>query len=330
MNLRISILLVVILLLFGGAFLVLRLTGTEERAPRPPWLYYIDESTLAHVEVIHAGQAVNYDRAPGSLTWVIQGDTDYPVFMQKWGGTPLLLSGPRVDRVLAEEIEDLGPASSFGLDPPETVVRVTDNAGNTYEFHMGTTTPDGENQYTRLIGDPALFTVTSVWAEVITQRATDPPWGRLYQLEIDTVRVVEVSHLEETTTYFLNPDTGLWTVDEEQGRTVDDGWLDTLQLLSGPRVDKILAREIEDPAEFGLEPPQTRVVLARRGGAPVEFHLGDLTPDGEFFYARVLNTNDRNLYAIRTSRLADIPTLATDPPYATDGTDGDTEEESSG
>ena len=323
MNLRLSVLLVVVLLIFGGTFLVIRLTDSPTPTEREPWLFRIDESTIAHIQIAHAGAVIDYDKKPGTIDWQIQGDPDFPVFTPKWGGTPLLLSGPRVNRVLSEEIEN--PAA-FGLEPPETIVRVSDQVGNTFEFHMGIPTPDGNNQYARLVGDSALFTVPSTWAQVVNRLATEPPFGRLYDLDIAQVRVVEVSHENTTTTYFLDESVGRWFVapedlDEGEPIPVSAEWLDSLSLLGGPRVDELLAHGVDDPAKYGFDPPVTKVIVARRGAGPVEFHLGDLTPDGEHRYARVFNTGDQNLYSIRTTRIDTIGPLATDPPFSTEAGD---------
>lgn len=328
MNLRLSVLLVVVLLIFGGTFLVIRSTGSPTPVEREPWLFHIDESSITHIQITHAGAVIDYDKKPGSIDWVIQGDPDFPVFSPKWGGTPLLLSGPRVNRVLADEIED--PAS-YGLEPPETIVQVSDRMGNTLEFHMGIPTPDGNNQYARLLGDPALFTVPSPWAQVVNRLATDPPWGRLYALDVSLVRVVEVTHAETTTTYFLDEGDNRWFMAPEdlaEGEPipVSAEWLDSLDLLGGPRVDKLLSHGIDDPAKYGFDPPVTKVIVARKGGSPVEFHLGDPTPDGEHRYARVvgsLNPEDQDLYSILTTRIDTIGALATDPPLDTEADDGE-------
>ena len=165
MNLRLSILLVVILLIFGGTFLSLRVTDNNAPDTSRPWRYRIDEGDIGAMEFTHQGEEIAYFRSPASLDWYIAGDgeevPDIPVFHQKWGGTPLLMSGPRVTRPLADTIVD--PAS-FGLDPPETAVKVFDRYGNIIEFHLGMPTPDNVNQYARLVGEDALFTVPIEWA----------------------------------------------------------------------------------------------------------------------------------------------------------------------
>ena len=335
MNLRLTILLVLVLALFGGAFLVFRFTdisflGGEEAPPEEPWLYRIDEGTLVYVSVETGGQRVEFQREPGGITWYIQGDPaqerpDIPVWFGRWGGIPLLLSGPRVNRSLAET---LGDGAAYGLAPPETVVQVEDWAGNRFEFHMGRPTPDGGNQYARLVGSEALFTVPAVWAGVVNRLALEPPWGRLFEIEHpDRITVVEISAGDETTIYQRGDDGLSWLVPGDPPLAVGGEWETLLARLSAPYIDRIDAYDIDDPAEYGLEPPQLRVVIAQRGAAPVEFHLGGETPDGEHRYARTISENDPYLYAIRHPRLAGLDALATDPPLAAetppaDGGDG--------
>lgn len=175
MNIRLSFLLVVILLIFGGTFLIFQMTGSSGGGtPDRPWLYKVDDGSIVHIQVTNDGQTVDYDKKPGGTTWYIQDeDQQTQVVQAKWSGTTLLLSGPQVDRVLAQSFDN---PTAYGLDPPESIVKVTERSGLVYEFHMGSTTPDGENQYARLVGDPQLFTVPQVWAQVINRLATEPPY----------------------------------------------------------------------------------------------------------------------------------------------------------
>ena len=148
-------------------------SSTDETENRP-WLFKLDDGSIVHIQVSHAGRTVDYDRKPGGTTWFIQENgEETEVFLEKWGGTTLLLSGPQVNRIVASSFEN--PAS-YGLEPPETVVKVTERSGVVYEFHMGSTTPDSENQYTFLVGDPTLFTVPQIWAQVINNLADEPPY----------------------------------------------------------------------------------------------------------------------------------------------------------
>ena len=320
MNMRLSILLVVVLLIFGGTFLVLRFTDSNDAGDPRIWLYRIDEGSIVALEVVYQGEAVNYYRNPASRDWYIKGTPDIPVFQQRWGGTPLLLSGPGVTRPLSDTIDD---PTEFGLDPPETAVTVIDRHGNKIEFHLGIPTPDNKNQYARLVGADPLFTVPIEWAQVVNRLAIDPPVGRLYDIDPTSVLLVQFFRGDETTRYGIEDGTGRWMLDAdgdgENLKLLDpNAWADSLLMLSNPRMDKIIAHDIDDPTLYGLEPPDTVVVIVRQGGlSAIEFHVGDATPDGNFRYVTVKSgsmvSEDTNLYGVLTSRIDPIIALATDP-----------------
>ena len=326
MNLRLSILLVAVLLFLGGAALVMRFTGSEETPEKMPWLYRMEEGSIVRIAVSHAGQTVDYYRKQGTADWYIQGEPEIPVYIPKWSGTPLLLSGPKVRRVLAGSAID--PAS-YGLEPPSTAVTVVDRSGAAVEFHLGDPTPDGEQQYVKLVGDPTIFTLPASWAQVINLLATEPPYLRLFQLEDEALVFFEVNHDGQTAFYGKLPDTSEWFIlsgldapDTETPVTQTpvslENWGDTLLLLRGPRVDLVVADTLDNPAEYGLDPPQTRADIgyqtAQEGSQRMEFHLGGLTPDGEYRYARVVG--EPKLYAMPAFRAQRIIDLVLKPPEA--------------
>ena len=321
MNLRLSILLVVVLLIFGGTFLILKITDTDRPDVSRPWLYRIDEGDIIALELVHEGEEIAYFRSPASLDWYISNDSDnepdIPVFQQRWGGTPLLVSGPRVTRPLSDNIEDL---ASFGLKPPETAVTVFDRYGNTIEFHLGKPTPDNLNQYARLVGEDAVFTVPIEWAQVVNRLADDPPLGRLYEIEQHSVLAIQFFRGENVTRYIVEDATGRWFMDGETPLLLDSvPWNESLSHLMNPRMDLILAHDIDDPAQYGLDEPNTVFVIIRRGGQQgIEVHIGDTTPDGNYRYVNVIVgsmlSEDTNLYGVLNSRIDPIIAMATDPP----------------
>lgn len=323
MNVRLTILMVVVAAIAGGAWAIIAFTDIVSRGEvkeEEPWLYRMDEGTISYIRVANAGKSAEYARASGSHQWMILGDPDFPVFQQKWGGTPLLLSGPRVNRGLKETI---GNPADYGLSPPETIVQVADWAGNQVEFHMGMPTPDGANQYTRLVGSDALYTVPSVWADVVNRLALEPPYGRLFDLDLGLIRVVEVTAGESTAVYFLEGAEWLVSegpppVDPATAAPVSDAWPEWLATLAAPRIDEIVDEQLMDRetarlAEYGFDDPLARVIIARRGQAAVEFNLSEGPPGSDSYYARSVNAIDETLYTIKKSRLTGIADLAANP-----------------
>lgn len=310
MNLRLSIILVAILLLFGGTFLVVRFTGPRAPSSDQPWLFKLDDGAITFIVASHKDQTVNYEKKLGSLVWVILEDPELPVNFEKWSGTPLLLSGPRVNRVLSDTIED--PAS-FGLDPPVTSVKVTERGGIGFEFHMGLTTPDEANTYARLVGFPQLFTVPTSWAEVISNLATNPPYPRLYLIDEEDIRDIQVISDGRTVDYHRQPATLFFFIESDPNFLIlPETWEVTMGLIINPRVIEVLADKQEDLAVYGLDPPVTTIRLTRMDGSIIEFHLGIRTPDEERYYAQTVGKEEVMIVPVAWAQA--MIEMATDPP----------------
>ena len=315
MNLRLSILLVAVLVLFGGTFLVVRYTGPRELIPDEPWLFRLDSDAINNIVVTHQGQTVNYGKKPGSRKWFILEDPELPVNLDKWSGTTLLLSGPRVNRVLSDAIDD---PISYGLDPPETSVKVTARSGQGFEFNMGISTPDESNTYAQLVGFPQLFTVPSIWAQVIGRLATEPPYPRLYLIDEDDIRDVQVISDGRTVDYHRDPLSGQFFIEGAPNVLVfPEKWEGTFGLIIYPRVIEVLAGNEADGASYGLDPPMTTTRLTRMDGSVIEFHLGVTTPDQERYYAQTLGSEEVMIVPANWAHA--VIELATDPPYPPEG-----------
>ena len=231
MNIRLTILLVFLLAIFGA--LGWWFKPWEQDTPRKeePWAWRIDDDAIVHVEVTHQEQTLVYDKDLGRGKWfIVEGDERSEVYQQKWAGTPLLLSGPRVNRVLAETIEN--PAQ-YGLDPPESVIIITEETGLSYEFWLGNVTPDEGYNYMRLVGDPKLFTVPEIWATVVNRLVTEPPFippplelGYFYDADFRDIQQLEVTHKGITVSYAPEPGQRTWyaTVGDERSAVKPPEW----------------------------------------------------------------------------------------------------------
>ena len=322
MNVRLSILLVLVLLVFGGTFLAIKLTGSDEPRETDPWLYSIDSGNITRVSVTYQDDTFTYQQTPGSPDWIILGEPEIPVFPDKWAGITLLLSGPSVPL----EDETIRDPEQYGLEPPVTEVTVSDRSGNVVEFHLGNATPDALRHYARLVGNPELFTVPDSMATVVNGLVTNPPYLQLFQVNVDNLELMEVTSGGESSGYFRDRDTSQWFIRAEpigaSPQVFPEAWADTPEFISGPRADRVEANSFDDPSMYGLDPPHTSVRLLVRDAGVTEFHLGNPTDDGRYRYARVLD--EAKLYAVPEPVAQRISALATDPPYIPETT-GDPE-----
>ena len=332
MNIRLTILLVIVLIVFGGAVLGYFLTKTPEPKQDQAWLWRLDDNSLVHILVTFDGDTVEYRKKPGGIRWfIVEEDGERQVYQDKWSGTPLLLGGPKVNRTLSDEIEN---PSQYGLDPPVSVVRLTERTGRIYEAHLGIITPDGQNQYARLVGSPKLFTVPQIWARVINRLVFQPPYPRLYDTDIADRELLntgkqdalafEVTVDGNKVIYEFDRNDNAWYIVEQAERPEDDKlfqvppelWEDQDVLLENPHVIETVTEDLKNPEEYGLDPEQDNVSSVWVGFNPNkshEFFLGGLTPDGQQRYA--VTSGQSELFTVPVEWAAAIEKLSTDPPY---------------
>ena len=331
MNIRLTILLIIVLLLFGGTFAGVILTRDPEPRQEQAWLWRVDDNSLVNILVTYEGETLEYRKKEGGVRWfIVEEDRERQVYQDKWSGTPLLLSGPRVNRTLADEMEN--PAQ-YGLDPPLTVVRLTERTGRQYEAHLGLETPDGQNQYARLVGSPKLFSVPQIWARVVNRLVFQPPYPRLYDTDIEDRELLNVGKQDviyfevtvdgEQVIYGADAEDNWFIIEVDESTGEDreiaipaDVWTGADALLENPEVIETVSENLKDPENYGLDPAATSVWLATVADQTHEFYIGDPTPDGNHRYA--ITSGQAELFTVPADWAAAIEELATQPLVSTD------------
>ena len=327
MNIRLTILLIVVLLLFGGTVAGVVLTRNPEPKQDQDWLWRVDDNSLTSIVVTYQGDTVEYRKRPGGVRWfIVEEDRERQVYQDKWSGTPLLLSGPKVVRTLADE---MGDAAQYGLAPPITAIRITERTGRSYEAHLGLETPDGQNQYARLVGSDKLFIVPQIWARVLNRLVFQPPYPRLYDTDIEDRQLLhvgkqdviyfEVTVDEETVIYGEDREGNWYIIEEIEGSEEEreipipaEQWEGWDVLLENPDVIDTVKEDFRDPENYGLEPATTSVWLATNADKTFEFFLGDPTPEGDLRYA--ITSGQAELYTVPVEWAEAIEGLVSNPP----------------
>ncbi len=308
MNVKLSILLVLVLTLVGGSIYITKQLGDKEPAEVNVYLYRINEEEITTISVDHLGVQVDYELQ--SDQWVIKDGNDTPVYINRWSGTPLLLSGPQTSRVLISQIDD--PAK-YGLDSPQTVVRLTTQGGFPLEFHLGDPTPDGKNWYVRLADDDELFLVAGVWGEVISRLATAPPYApRLFSLVEEDILGISVTYQGEQIAYALQDDQ--WVIKNDEDIPVfAEAWGGVELVLEGAEISEVTNTVIDEGDEYGLLPGYVFLNLANTGDSTTQYFVGDPVPDTDRRYAA--SATDERLFTVPDSWAESLSELVTDPPY---------------
>jgi hypothetical protein len=139
----------------------------------------------------------------------------------------------------------------------------------------------------------------------------DPPF--FYTLAPEDLRVIEIQTGELSTSWSLREDIRRWFFDDLEEIPADlFRWGGITQLLGGPRTQRVLRQDIDDPALYGLDAPSSSITVTLRDGTQVKLYLGDRTPDEENHYAQV--EGFPQLVLVDATWGAVLERLVTEPP----------------
>lgn len=177
MRLRSILILVGILIALGGYFYF-----SSQPEPPPPeerqlYVWLIEQEEIEHIEIAlpRDGESQAFLKKEDRL-WYFDEPGTPQVDMQRWGGgIPLLLSGPGVDRVIAEDATE-EKLAEFGLAQPLMMITLTLEDEDILYIKVGDSTPDGLNYYVQIPDSNAVALVDYTWYDVLSRLVKEPPY----------------------------------------------------------------------------------------------------------------------------------------------------------
>ncbi len=320
MSLRTTIALVIVAAIVGVVAYINPFTSEETRKPKPPWFYQVSEDDIEGITVTTRTDKVSFVKT-GKRTWMFKDPAGIPPSYYRWGGIPLLLSGPQTRRDFSEDVEHeyfqittqvIEDPAEFGLDDPRATVHIKLTADRELLFTLGDSTTDGSHIYGQVEGFPQLFIIADIWGKVVGRLADEKPYPKWYvKRDPAIIRGLNVFMGDVTSPetpfvhFYLEEDDGLWYAcencsnDKEKIRLVDlERWKEILPLLSGPPNVHVAVPRVEDRdfEQWGINDEavgieitfdEVREQAGRKydiiGGLPIR--IGDKTEDGNWDYA---------------------------------------------
>ena len=166
----------IVLGLIFAVVLIAAIVYSQTRSTPPgrmalPFFYEIDASDIVSVRV-EQGQLVESFVWDGEEEqWRFDDETEQVVDEERWGGMPVLLAGPRIERTLPTGLDLV----AVGLDPPMTTVIIGLEPGGEVRVLIGRLTPNGRAHYVKQADNDTVFLVNAAWGNVISKVATEPP-----------------------------------------------------------------------------------------------------------------------------------------------------------
>ncbi|MBI4311754.1 MAG: hypothetical protein HY681_08220 [Chloroflexi bacterium] len=137
------------------------------------------------------------------------------------------------------------------------------------------------------------------------------PW--FYDVGLDEIALISVEHQGTRFTFESTPEG--WVFQDTRQPVDLTRWSGIPLLLTGPRSSRVAAPSVENPKDYGLDPPQTVITVRLSSRQEIITLLGDVTPDGANHYAQVIGSDP--LFLIPASWGNVISRLVLEPPYPT-------------
>ncbi len=177
MRLRTILIMVAVLVALGVMYVVSK-RGEPEGAPEtPPYVWKVEMLELERIAIAlpplgkteswvkHADKYWYFDRPDGPQ-----------VDIHRWGGgIPLILSGPRANRVITADATD-EELAIYGLQTPRMTISLSTERGEKIDLEVGDPTPTGQNYYIKLSGARDVYSVDYTWYDVLERLVIDPPY----------------------------------------------------------------------------------------------------------------------------------------------------------
>jgi hypothetical protein len=211
MNLRLLLVLVTVLSYVAIGVTWFITNPTEDLGEEvPPFFYTLAPQDLRNIEIATADQSISWSLREESRRWYFDDMVDIPADLFRWGGITQLLGGPRTQRVLSQNIDDV---NLYGLDDPSARFAVTLRDDSVVALVLGNLTPDGQNHYARVEGFPQLVLVDSSWGSVLERLVTEPPYPEwFYTLDGQPREIILFDNNEVLRAYGWDRDSGNWFV----------------------------------------------------------------------------------------------------------------------
>lgn len=337
MNVRSTVIFVVAALVAGTVVILDPFDEREQEGPGKPWFYQVSVDEIETIAVTHDGQRIKFVRSTPHR-FLFEDPSGVPPDETRFGGIPLLASGPRAKRELSPSSDLVEARSEYGLQEPETTISLGLSAGRSLEFRLGDKTSDGRHHYGEVAGLPGLFLIASSWGDVLARLADEPPLPKWY-VERDPEDIVQLNlslrdvRSDASVLRFRNID-GEWTVRHtatgDDAKPVDiERWSEIMPLLRRPADISVSKLEVEDSAysDFGIDDDSSTIELRFLGMSTggTEFidrltlKIGDKTQDGRRYYAMVHGSDDQQpVLAVSSEWVDRLLGLFDNIPYAAD------------
>jgi hypothetical protein len=151
----------------------------EDTRPSAPaiFVWSVKAEEITHIRIalppLNREQSWRIDKVG---QWRFDDAESSAVDPERWGpGIPLLLSGPRATRPIAERMS-VEEMDQYGFDTPGLTIDLKLADSHKVSVDVGHSTLDGRYVYIKLRDDGTIYTVPISWSDVLERLVLEPPY----------------------------------------------------------------------------------------------------------------------------------------------------------
>jgi Domain of unknown function (DUF4340) len=196
--------------------------ATRASADAPPKILAVKEADISKFVLKKNGtEQVGIERNSAGQ-WHITSPTSLPADQNAVSSLLGTFSSLNSERVVEDKSSSLAP---YGLDTPKLEVDLTEK-NQTQKLLLGDETPAGNGMYSKLDGDPRVFTIPKYDQTSIDKTANDLRDKRLLTLNSDKVSQVDLVAKKQEMVFGRNKDE--WQIVKPKPLRADSGEVDAL------------------------------------------------------------------------------------------------------
>lgn len=255
MLLRNTIIVVILLVIFGGYALII---GLGSKPIPPPTLLKFDPKDVTAIDLKYPGREVllQLDRKGG---WRIVKPIAAKADASAVKTLTDAIANCQLKETLEERPTDVAP---FGLKDPRAVVTVTiKGKGALPPIELGKKTPIGYSAYARVGGKPAVVLVADAFSSEVIKTANDLRDRELMNFKVDQVQQFAIDHPGGAEVE-LARNGDVWQIVKPARYDADPTTVQSaLGALAGLQVADFIVDNPTDLAEYGLDRPRFTITV---------------------------------------------------------------------
>lgn len=264
-------------------------------------IYGVTAKDVQSVEIAHNGETVGIYRADDGK-WKFEG-SDAPVDQARAESVITFVSYVYVTKAVDENVTDF---AKYGLDPPQSVVKVNTVDGGGYTINYGYQTADNTSKYMRMNDDPTVYIQGYLSSELILRDLDALRDLKLPAFDVEQLSEIAYQNTSGETVGMNILANGLsvgncaWQMNQPAALFVPTMNVDSFKaILKSAKLSDYIGAEVKP--EYGLDEYAKLAQFGFADGTMISLKIGAQTEDGKKYYCLVDGKD--GVYTIGSSAL---------------------------